>query len=344
MFRKFFAVLLMLLTLLIAACGEHVETKEKKNLVLYSQLSQEFTEALLKSYDLKNSKFTISAVYELKPELPKPDMILAERNVLLELQEANELQPTLSGAGDMLPAKFKDESGYWYGTFYDPVVFLINQQYARTVGQEKLRSWFDLESNNDNIRISVENLSNNNGTINFIGSFASHNGETTTLNFLWNIHRKIDQYAKFPFTPIRLAAVGDADLAITRQSFVSQYLENNFPAYVIYPKEGTPINLFGVGVYKECKNLSIATDFINWLIADEEVQCISQTIDTGYIFLLPNGVKGKAVSPNGLWLNTDYIQKERQDKLITRWLENVRFNKNNQEESNEIRYGKPWMP
>ena len=110
---------------------------------------------------------------------------------------------------------------------------------------------------------------------------------------------------------------------------MSQYLENNFPAYVIYPKEGTPINLFGVGAYKECKNLSVATDFINWLIADEEVQCISQTIDTGYIFLLPNGVKGKAVSPNGLWLNTDYIQKERQDKLITRWLENVRFNKNN---------------
>ena len=110
---------------------------------------------------------------------------------------------------------------------------------------------------------------------------------------------------------------------------MSQYLENNFPAYVIYPKEGTPINLFGVGVYKECKNLSVATDFINWLIADEEVQCISQTIDTGYIFLLPNGVKGKAVSPNGLWLNTDYVQKERQDKLITRWLENVRFNKNN---------------
>lgn len=328
MLRKIFALMLVLLTLLVAACGEQAKTKEKKSLVLYSQLEQEFTEALLAAYAEKNVGFKVSAIYELKPETPKPDMILAERSVLLNLQTESALKPIVSIAGDRLPVKFKDSQGFWYGAFYDPVVFLINQQYARTVGQEKLRGWFDLEHNNQEIRISIENLTNSDSSTNFLSAFASNLGETATLNFLWNINQYIEQYAKFPFTPIRMTAVGDADVAITRQSFVSKYLENNFPAYVIFPKEGTPINLYGVGVYKECTNIVTATDFINWLIADEAVKCVSQTIDTGYLFLLPNGVNGAAADGEGLWLNTNYLDKERQETLISRWFENVRFSKN----------------
>lgn len=329
MVRKIFAALLLLLTLVIAACGEQPEKKEQKNLVLYSQLEQGFTEALLSSYAETNTGLKLTAIYELKPESVKPDIILAERNVLLELRGSNALQAIVSDVGDRLPVKFKDDKGFWYGVFYDPTVFLINQQYARTVGQEKLRSWSDLEYNKDDLRITMENLSSSDSSINFLTSLASNLGESKTLNYLWNINRHIEQYAKFPFTPIRMAAVGDADIAITKQSFVSKYLENNFPAYVIYPKEGTPINLYGGAVYKECTNPQAATKFINWLIADEAVKYVSQTIDTGYMFLLPQGINGSAANPEFLWLNTSYLSKEQQDALISNWLENVRFNKNN---------------
>lgn len=341
--RKILVMLLVFATFLVAACGEQTETKEKRTLVLYSQLSQDFTEALLTAHKPADDFLQIKAVYEMKAETPAPDLVLAERNALFEMQEAGSLQAVISSAGDRLPKKFKDADGYWYGAFYDPAVFLVNQQYARTVGQEKLRGWFDLVTYNQDIHIAVENISNSNSTINFIGSFASNNGENATLNYLSHIHNKIDQYAKFPFTPIRMAAVGDVDLAITRQSFVSQYLENNFPAYVIFPKEGTPINLYGIAVYKECKSVEAAKNFIDWLIADEEVKCISQTIDTGYMFLLPNGVTGAAADPENLWLNTNYLHKDQQDALTARWLENVRFNKNDQEENYEIRYGQPWL-
>ena len=49
-------------------------------------------------------------------------------------------QGIISSAGDRIPRNFKDIDGYWYGVFYDPAVFLVNQQFARTVGQEKLTS------------------------------------------------------------------------------------------------------------------------------------------------------------------------------------------------------------
>lgn len=327
--RKFLVLLLMLVTMIIAACSEQTETIEKKNMVLYSQLGQKFTEELLTSFAKNNKNYVINAVYELKEGAPTPDLIIAERNVLLELQDQGALKSIVSSAGDMLPAKFKNENGYWYGAFYDPTVFLVNQQFARNVGQEKLRGWIDLQDIRSDIRISMENISNSQDTINSICSGASFRGEDLTLNYLWNLHINISQYAKFPFTPIRLAAVGDADLAITRQSYVSQYLENNFPAYVIHPKEGAPVNLYCVAAYRDCKNLTVANDFINWLIANEEVRCISQTVDTGYMFLLPDGVNGAAVNPDKLWLNKNYIKKEQQETLVTRWLEHVRFSKNN---------------
>lgn len=329
MLRKVFALTLVLLSLFIAACGEQPEKKEQKILVLYSQLEQDFTEALISSYAEQNSDYKVTAIYEVKAEGTKPDIVLAERNVLLELQEGNALQAIVSDAGDRLPVKFKSDAGLWFGAFYDPTVFLINQQYARTVGQEQLRGWFDLEYNKNDIRITMENLSSSDSSINFLTGLASNIGEAKTLNYLWNINRYIEQYAKFPFTPIRMAAVGDADIAITKQSFVSKYLENNFPAYVLVPKEGTPIDLYGGAVYKECKNVKAATDFINWLIADEAVKYVSQTIDTGYMFLLPKGVHGSTVEAETLWLNNKYLKKEQQEALVSSWLENVRFNKNN---------------
>ena len=162
-----------------------------------------------------------------------------------------------------------------------------------------------------------------------MSSFASKMGEEVFLNYMRSINSFINQYAKFPFTPVRMAAVGDADVAITRQSYVSKYLENNFPAYVIVPKEGTPAELFGIAVYKECKYKKEATDFINWIIADEVVKTLSQKIDTGYMFLLPNGMNGALANTENLWLNTKYQTAEQQEALALRWLQTVRFSDKN---------------
>ena len=328
MFRKIFATLLMLATFFVAACGEQTETKVNKNLVVYSQLDQAFTDELIKVYGQRNKNVSISAVYELKQGSTSPDIILANSNVLQTLHLEGKFQEIISSAGDRIPRNFKDIDGHWYGVFYDPAVFLVNQQFARTVGQEKLLSWSDLARLTE-AHISVENLTNNHSTLTFMSSFASNLGEEVFLNYMRSINRFIFQYAKFPFTPVRMAAVGDADIAITRQSYVSKYLENNFPAYVILPKEGTPADLFGVAVYKECTHKKEATDFINWIIADEEVNTLSQTIDTGYMFLLPNGMNGALANTDNLWLNTKYQNTEEQEKLALRWLQTVRFSDKN---------------
>ena len=175
MFRKIFATLLMLAAFIVAACGEQTETKVNKNLVVYSQLDQAFTDELLKAYGQRNKNVSISAVYELKQGSTSPDIILANSNVLQTLHLEGKFQEIISSAGDRIPRNFKDIDGHWYGVFYDPAVFLVNQQFARTVGQEKLLSWSDLARLTE-AHISVENLTNNHSTLTFISSFAYNLG------------------------------------------------------------------------------------------------------------------------------------------------------------------------
>lgn len=314
---------------LLSGCGSEDKpaVQAQEELTLYSELDNNFTQDIVNAFNKEQkNKLNIKVIYELKQGEAMPDLVLAEQRTLSGFKHQGSLQPVAFAAGDMLPEKFRDSELFWYGVFYDPTVFLINQQYARTIGQANLCSWKDLEAN-EQIRIAMENLSDSNSTQNFLACFAEHFGETTTLNYLWNINRFIGQYAKFPFTPIRMAAVGDADLAITRQSYVFKYLESKFPAYVVQPKEGTPINLYCVGMAKTCKDTNKALGFMEWLLTSGKVQTIAQEDATGYLFIFPRGMEEPAVEADKLWINSSYLDADKQEALTNKWLSKVRFSK-----------------
>ena len=124
-----------------------------------------------------------------------------------------------------------------------------------------------------------------------------------------------------------MTAVGDADLAITRQSYVFKYLESKFPAYVVYPEEGTTVNLFCVGVFQSCKHDTDALAFMEWLLTEPSVQKISQEDATGYLFLFPRGIDGAAADGEKIWLNNSYLEPDKQESLTRKWLDKVRFSK-----------------
>ena len=330
--KKYLLLLLglLLMTALVAGCGDEQKPEagqeKKAKLILYSELDNKFTEELVAAFNAKHKDTQVQAIYELKQGGLAADVVLAEKRTLCGLQRQGKLKQFAFAAGDRLPQKFRDEELFWYGVFYDPTVFLINQQYARTLGQERLKGWKDLE-NTEQLRIAMENLSDSNSTQNYLAAFADHYGEATSLNYLWNINRFIGQYSKFPFTPIRMTAVGDADLAITRQSYVFKYLDSKFPAYVVYPAEGTPVNLFCLGEFKVCKHEEQALQLMEWLLTAPEVQKISQENATGYLFLFPRGIEGAAADAEKIWLNSTYLEPEQQEKLTTKWLDKVRFSK-----------------
>ena len=307
--------------------GEQAPKAAEATLCLYSELDNKFTQDLVESFNKQNKEgLKLRFIGELKEGDPLPDLVLAEQQTLYGLKKQHKLQAVQFALAEKLPSKLRDKDNYWFGIFYDPTVFLINQYYARTIGQSNLKGWTDLE-NNEKLRIAMQNLTDSNSTKNFLGAFADTMGETTSLNYLWNINRFVGQYAKFPFTSIRMTAVGDADVAITRQSYVFKYLENKFPAYVVHPREGTPVNLYCVGMFAGCKKEKAAQRFMDWLLSSGKVQAAAQANNTGFMFIFPRGLDERPVNEEKLWLNVSYLDSAKQEALLNRWLERVRFSK-----------------
>ena len=105
----------------------------KTELVLYSTLDNSFLQALIKEYNSDPDR--TAALKLLLPEEKEQgktaDLYLLEHNELKLLAKEQRLYAILSEAGDLLPPAFKDEQSQWFGVFYDPIVFLVNQGYAR---------------------------------------------------------------------------------------------------------------------------------------------------------------------------------------------------------------------
>lgn len=321
--------MLLIVLLMIGGCNYEKEPlgRSSEPLILYSEMSRGFTEDIVDAYNAKQrGTVTLKAVYQLQSDDLMPDIILAERSSLVDMKNRRKLQPVTFSAGDLIHADCKDEDAFWYGFFFDPVVFLVNQQFSRSVGQKNIVSWKDLEEA-EGIRVAMENLSDNDSTRNFLGSFASQIGEAEAFNYFSNLNKLIAQYAKFPFTPVRMTALGDADVAITRLSYVFKYLENDFPAYIVHPREGAPVNLYGAGVCRGTKKTVQAEDFLTWLIAGDEVQRIAQKNFTGYMFLFPQGIEGSPADIKKIWINKKFQGDPEREALAARWVETIRFSK-----------------
>lgn len=160
---------LMLCSLLTSGCFSFGDDDKQLNkaLILYSEIDPKYTENLVRGYNRSTGgKILLKAIYEIKPDSYKPDLVLAECRTLNTLKSLGRLRPVFFELGDRVPQNFKDMDGCWYGAFYDPTVFLVNQEFARKIGQQNIEGWQDLENIND-VRIAVENLSDSSSTKNF---------------------------------------------------------------------------------------------------------------------------------------------------------------------------------
>lgn len=322
--KKFFiSCLLLIFTLCSFGCSffdDVVHLKNDKEAILLSDQNGTLLQALVEEYNSSQNKYKVwLPADDDEKNRKQPDIYLLEYSKLVNLENKHRLLKLDIADAEALPAGFKSENGSWYGVFYDPVVFLVNQNFARRIGQENIRNWEDLVQLSS-VRIALENLSDTEGTRNFLCAFASHWGEENTLNYLRELQKNIPQYAKFPFTPIRMTATGDADIALTRSSYIFQYLENSFPAYVARPAEGTPVNLCCVGIDAASAENEAARDFCRWLLTEKAMPRILLQQNTGLEPL--NTAK---TDFQKLWLNTHYLTQAKADVLLNKWFETVRF-------------------
>lgn len=317
--RKGFCLLALCLGVLTLLAGCAFETKSPetpKQVVLAGAAGEKLLPELVQAYNAGGHKY----VFQYQPDTTKPaDCYLDTRNNLQVLARQGKLTP-LDLKGKAVPAPpFKDEQGLWCGVFYDPVVFLVNHQFARQQGQEKLMDWYTLP-NLKNTRLIIENLTDSVSTKEFLAALASHMGQEACMQYFQSLQPLLGPFGKFPITSIRMVAGGDADVTLTRSSFVAPYLESNFPAYVQVPEGGTPVTLYVFARAKESQEQVAVADFLNWLLTSQQAQ---QIIRPAGFYPLP--AENTQELSRKLWLNTFYKDAQAVDKLVDVWVKTIRL-------------------
>lgn len=304
-----------------------VNAASENTIKVYSVLPEDLTRALLNEYQEKTKTKLVYKFADKGQTISADgdgfDLIIAPRETMIKLSSDAKLLKQEYNK-DSVPPSLQDKDGYWTSVCYDQYVFLVNYAYSRKVGQKNLLSWKDIAKQND-IVISMEDLSTTPEMRYFLSALASKQGEEETFGLLKNINRKITQYAKFAISPIRLTTIGEADLAITSRNKVIKYIENDFPAYIVEPSEGFPAQVFAAGIGKASTKGETCKKIISWLVNAEDVIIVTEKLGYGYLFMSQNKFENEANRESLLWVNDKYLSDEKQTELVEKWLQNVRF-------------------
>lgn len=325
--RKILMILLTALALLVFGCQhDSVQlTESQRELVIYSDLNSSFVRALTEGFSReRNIGLRIMSLDQLDGSKQHADIVLTSHIILNRLARAGSFEVLNLPALDHIYDGYKDSHDYWAGVFYDSLTIVVNKEFSRKHGQVNVSGWQDLLKL-PKCRIVAEHFDNSDLQRQILAAFASKMGVREVIDYFSSLEKKVVKYSKFSFTPMRMLVAGDADIAITLKSYAYEFAGDDFPAYLVEPKDGTPAVIYGAAIYKGSDSLVEAKNFVQWLLSSPNVRKISLREETGLDFIMPRGIPGPVVNSKKLWFNTKFLEQKGLDDLVNEWYEKVRF-------------------
>jgi iron(III) transport system substrate-binding protein len=334
-----FIVVLLSSSVYLSSYAGKADSENINSISVYTDLPVEQVELLARAFE-EDKKVRINLiplstqnlVDRLKNEKTTSscDVVIADSTVLNQLKKEQLLMPYVSEITDIVPQRFQDEDNTWTGLWYDPIVFAANQDFLKTLPQQPVR-WADLVKDSK-WRLVITDFLAAEASANLFYSMIAVNGEQPTMDYFRQLHPKIVQYAKYLATPVRMASLGEADIAIAVHSEAMRYVHDKFPIQIIYPDEGTAYLLTGAAVLNNPPHAVEAKQFVDWLLQDHAQMVLQQS---GYYFVTTNpetaayreyGAKGIK-----LYENKAAFSPVQQRQMLDKWVQNIRLNaaKNN---------------
>lgn len=335
LFLLTFLLLVVVLTgnTYLAGYADNNSDRNMKSITIYTTLPTEHVAILAREYE-KNNKIKVDFVQMSEKDLvqkfeeqqfaKKADAVLASKEVLSKLAHSSTFTGYASEHTDMIAKKFKDEDSKWIGVWYDPIVFCANRDYLKTL--PKIPATWNELAHMPNVRLGLTDFLAADAAANLLYTLVAEYDEQTTFNLLQLMHPKVVQYSKYLASPVRMAGMGEVDIAIAVQSETIRYSNDGFPISIIYPREGTAYMLTGVGVVKGSKNKEEVKQFIDWLLQDDVQLCLQKN----KFFFVPTNQSTfayKAFTGKNLVLFENYsdLTSSQKHTVIDRWVKEIRL-------------------
>lgn len=329
-----FIVVVLSSSVYLSSYAGKADQENKLSISVYTDLPVEEIEILARAFE-EDQKVKINIIPlshenladRLKSEktVAGCDVVITDSQVLGQLKKEQLLLSYASEITDIVPQRFQDEDNTWTGVWYDPVVFAANQDFLKTLPQPPMR-WADLAQKNK-WRLVITDFLAADASANLFYSMIAVNGEQQTMEYFRLLHPNIVQYAKFLATPVRMAALGEADIAIATYSEAMRYINNKFPINIIYPEEGTSYLLTGAAVLKNTPHIGEAKQFVDWLLQDHAQLVLKQN---GYYFVATNpetfAYKESGAKNIKIFEQKPAFTPVQQRQMLDKWVQNIRLN------------------
>lgn len=333
-----FVAAMLVLTKLIYDAHEQAAAeaayKAERHLVVYSDLPDDVNVAISHSFYSQTglrvqitSKDDSTIVQDMDDSMHhQPDILVASQSVLQEEKQKGQLVPFASPATEIIGERFKDGEGCWNGIWYDPLVFVVNNEYYSRRG-DQLATWDDLLTDAQ-LSIVFPDIAAMDMAGDFLCSFVESKGRDNAVLYLRELQSHVAVYSKSMSVAVRRVATGEADVGVVDAATARQYVDDRVPLFIIYPQDGTSYWLTGVATTKWCEDDELAAAFQNWLVSGQADHILREK----HIYL--NNVRGdgqKRTDAKGrelilLQVKKEYTRQGRQE-LQDWWIRTVRFGK-----------------
>ena len=255
------------------------------------------------------------------------DIYLSSQQNLSFLKKKNKLESYSSENTDTILNLFKDEEAFWTGLWIDPIIFAVNPGFdAKHPNFEY--SWTNVFIN-DEIKLSLTDFIATEMSEDFLMSLVEHFGNIETFYLLDRGQSHILQYGKYLSTPARMAGMGKCDIGISSYNEAKRIQREKIPVLTIYPTDGVPWYLYGVGLSTDSNHPYKAKQFINWLLSPENYKNIMR--ENGYQYIFVNDIDETPDVHGGklqYWELQKKYDNKGKDKLLNQWMEKIRFGRN----------------
>lgn len=225
----------------------------------------------------------------------------------------NQVIPPLQGANQQ-----------WMGIWYDPIIIAEHTNFYMQEGKY-VNTWYSLAYAGP-WHIVITDFVADEAAFTILNTLGAVYGPEGAISYFDALRLRVVQYTKAMPTSVRLAAVGDVQIGIGRYSDAKQYEMHRYPLVILYPREGTPYYMMGVGMLKGSSNGEESRAFMAWLLS-QRLQAILKQQD---VYYLPATIPLKEQvdrQGNHLTLWKGGVPIAEQEQLLQEWIRQVRFRK-----------------
>jgi len=209
------------------------------------------------------------------------------------------LTPYVSPSAGTIPSQYKDSEGYFTGQGLTSLVIGYNKALLEERNVPVPTSWKDLLDPAYEGQITMANPGSSGTAYTFLSTICQLFGEEEGMAYMKELNKNIKSYEKSGSAPARLAAQGEAMIAITYLHDVLSYQEEGFvDLMAVVPEDGTGYEINCVSMIEGGPDQEIAKAFIDFVLRPEN-QVIADEVGYHVIHTQPDAKNSEKLNSLG---------------------------------------------